>query len=63
MNFFRKFNSNKNIPAFFLTSTLSLMIFFYNDGDYALKIKSFIFNFYESVNSIAAYIKALFQWV
>ena len=59
MNFFRKFNFNKNIPAFVLTSTLSLMIFFYNDGDHALKIKSFIFNFYESVSTPSRWYKDL----
>ena len=59
MNFFRKFNFNKNISAFVLTSILSLMIFFYNDGDYALKIKSFIFNFYESVSAPSRWYKDL----
>ena len=48
MNFFKKFNFNKNISAFILTSFLSLTIFFYNDGNYAVKIKNIIFNVYES---------------
>jgi len=51
MNFFRKFNFNKNISAFILTSILSLIIFFSNEGHYTLKIKSSIFNFYELVSS------------
>ena len=51
MNFFRKFNFNKNISAFILTSILSLIIFFSNEGYYTLKIKSSIFNFYELLSS------------
>ena len=59
MNFFKKFNFNKNISAFILTSILSLIIFFYNDGNYALKIKSFIFNFYESASIPSQWYKDL----
>ena len=50
MNFFRKFNFNKNISAFIITSILSLAIFFSNDGNYALKIKNILFNVYESAS-------------
>ena len=50
MNFLKKFNFNKNISALILTLTLSLVVFFYNDGNYAIKVKSSIFNFYEFIS-------------
>ena len=59
MNFFRKFNFNKNISAFILTSILSLVIFFSNGGNYTLKIKGIIFNIYESVSSPVRWYKDL----
>tara|TARA_Y100001970_G_scaffold245322_1_gene312252 strand:+ start:10696 stop:11478 length:783 start_codon:yes stop_codon:yes gene_type:complete len=48
MNFFKKFNFNKNILAFSFTSILSLIVFFYNDDNYLINIKGFIFNIYEN---------------
>ena len=59
MNFFKKFNFNKNILTFILTSILSMMIFFYNDGNYVLKIKSLIFNFYKSASAPSQWYKDL----
>ena len=59
MNFFKKFNFNKNISTFILTSSMSLMIFFYNDGNYALKIKSIIFDCYNYVSSPSQWYKNL----
>ena len=59
MNFFKKFNFNKNISTFTLTSILSLAIFFSNDGNYALKIKGSLFNIYESISAPSGWYKNL----
>jgi len=59
MSFFKKFNFNKNISTFVLASIFSAIIFFSNDGNYVLKIKSIVFNIYESVSTPSRWYKNL----
>ena len=59
MNFFKKFNFNKNILAISFTSILSLIIFFYNDDNYFIDVKSFVFNTYEISSKSSQWYKNL----
>ena len=46
MNFFRKFNFNKNILSLILTSFLSMVIFFSNEGSSSSKVKGSVIDVY-----------------
>ena len=57
MDFFRKFNFNKNISSLILTSFLSIIIFFSNESSSSEKIKGFVIDIY----SVLSKPKVLYQ--